>query len=99
MLVVRMNPLPRRAFLGLVLDGVRVEDDVAGSTAEAAGLRGDDVLQAIDGKRLTDHALDDVLRSIGSKEHVAIAIERAGEDVTFDVAVVPRPAEILEGHE
>jgi uncharacterized protein len=89
--------LPRRAFLGIALDGAEVEGVISGSMAEAAGIRRGDRLLAVDGQPL--EMLDRVLRSIAPKARVAIAIRREDQRIELDVNVVPRPMEDFEGHD
>lgn len=72
--------------------GVRVQEVVPGSAAEAAGLRSGDVLRSIDGVELrrTDTLLE-TLAGMAPGTRVALELERDGERSTVEVELGQRP--------
>jgi S1-C subfamily serine protease len=71
--------------------GVRFDDVVAGSPAASAGLRGGDVLVAVDGVELADlRAYSDVLKARAPGDRVTVTVVRGGERITLDVVLGAR---------
>ncbi len=70
--------------------GVTIVRPFADSPAEKAGLRGGDVIVAVDGKDITPLLLDEAIRLIRgpADSKVVLTIRRQGEDKTFDVEVI-----------
>lgn len=94
--------LPRRAALGFATE---VADDVVkvvrvdkGSAAEAAGLRVDDRIAAIDGVSISN-ALDgrDRLRRTLGGAMLRLGVVRGGARLEFALATPPRPLEDMPG--
>jgi len=78
---------PKQAYIGVQLerlfDGLRIVRVVEGSAADKAGLRADDVIVKVDGRRMVDVA--ELLRTVSSHkvgDTVAIEYRRAGKYVT-----------------
>jgi hypothetical protein len=74
--------------------GVLVAGLVDGGTAKAAGLQPDDVIVAVGGQAVADPG--ELVRAIGrhrAGDRVAIRWFRAGQPVSAEVAMVPRPYE------
>jgi hypothetical protein len=88
---------PRRAALGTVPDfaypgpGVRVEDLVPGSAAEAAGLRAGDVLVAFDGKPIDGlRGYSEALKAHAPGDTVVVTVERDGERLELTATLTAR---------
>jgi alpha-beta hydrolase superfamily lysophospholipase len=94
--------LPRRAALGFATDvadgAVKVVRVDKGSAAEAAGLRVDDRIAAIDGSALSN-ALDgrDRLRRTLGGAILRLGIVRGGAQLEIALAAPPRPLEDMPG--
>jgi len=70
-----------------------VEEVVAGSPADAAGVKAGDAIEAIDGAPIKDTS--DLLEAIGSQEvgeEMEVAVERGGEAVALKATLVKRPS-------
>ena len=87
----------RRAALGTVPDfafpgpGVRVEDVVPGSPAEAADLRAGDVLVALDGEPIDGlRAYSEALKAHGPGDTVVVTVERDGERLELTAVLSAR---------
>ena len=94
--------LPRRAALGFgteAVDGtIRVARVDAGSAAEAAGVRVDDLVAAIDGVAVS-HPLDGrdrLRRTLGGAE-LRLGLSRQGRRLNVRFPVPPRPFEDMPG--
>jgi 2-alkenal reductase len=71
-------------------DGVAV---VPGSPADKAGLRQDDILTAVDGRRLdATHTLDDVLLDYKPGDAITLSVLRAGRTLSVKLILGTRPA-------
>lgn len=97
-----VSPLPRRPFLGVVLDPAPaplvVRRVAPGSMAEEAGLREGDVLIAIDAEPVS--TLPGVLSALaGTRPRVAVRVRRGGETLERTVARRDWPVERVEGAE
>ncbi|UMG91769.1 PDZ domain-containing protein [Nocardioides sp. TF02-7] len=69
------------------LDGATVDEVVAGSPAEDAGLEDGDVITHVNGQRVTDGiALIVAIRTHQPQETIELTVERGGED-TMQVRV------------
>jgi hypothetical protein len=86
----------RKVSLGVVPDfayagpGVRLEGVVAGSPAEAAGLRAGDVLLAVDGKDLAGlKALSALLKTL-APGRITLRYARGAAEATAEALLVPR---------
>jgi len=78
-------------------DRVVVRDVVPGSTAEKAGVKGGDVLMAIDAEPIAESF--DLVYAVGLKnkgDKGRLEVERAGEKLTLDLDFQPLPK--AEGH-
>ncbi len=88
-----------RGRLGLASEhGALVTGTVAGGSAEALGLRVDDVIVAVDDHGIADTA--DLVERIGrhrAGDHVTIRWVRAGEMKSAEVVMKPRPFESAPG--
>jgi len=74
------------------ISGVRVQEVVPGSAAEAAGLRSGDVLHSIDGVELRrTSTLLETLAGMAPGTRVALELERDGERSTVEVELGQRP--------
>jgi len=87
----------RRAALGTVPDfafpgpGVRVEDVVPGSAAEAAGIRPGDVLVAFDGEPIDGlRAYSDALKTHSPGDTVRLRVVRDGEELELTATLTAR---------
>ncbi|RYG38371.1 alpha/beta fold hydrolase [bacterium] len=92
------GPLLRKAWFGAGLaageKGVKLTSVVPGSTAEAAGLRADDVVTAINGTATGDvPSLTKAIATLATGGKVKIAFLREGKSQTFETTVRPRPAD------
>lgn len=88
---------PRRAALGTVPDfahpgpGVRVDEVMPGSPAEAAGIRPGDLLLALGGVPIEDlRGYAAALRERSPGDRVEIALERGGERLTTTATLAAR---------
>lgn len=79
------------AWLGVVLDGIRIVDVMEGSAAEEAGLRSGDRIQEIDGDP-TDHSGDisRAIRRFQPGDSIRILVERDGEQVSVNATLGER---------
>jgi S1-C subfamily serine protease len=76
-------------------NGQAIEPVVPGSPAAAAGLRGGDIVVAIDGTEIDrDSPLDDILTQYAPGRTVALDILRNGERITLTVTLGTRPSDI-----
>jgi membrane-associated protease RseP (regulator of RpoE activity) len=87
----------RRASLGTIPDfayagpGVKVSGVVAGSPAEAAGLRAGDVVVELAGRAIASlQAYSDVLKTLAPGQATEVVIDRAGTRRTFAVRLGER---------
>lgn len=82
---IQGQPLPR---------GHQVEDVVADSGADAAGILPGDIIVAIDGQAVTrKDTLLDLLLARATGDTIQIAVDRNGEDLTFEVTLGERPSD------
>ena len=94
------------AFLGVSLSdgtatvagatrrGATVEEVVAGTPAEAAGLQVGDVITAIDGSPVSGAtSLTGFVRALGEGDRVVLTVVRDGAEVTRKVELAAKPAE------
>ncbi len=88
-----------RTRLGLPSErGALVAGTVDGGSAQALGLRADDVIVAIDGREVADAA--DLVAQVGrhhAGDHVTVSWMRAGEVKSAEVVMKPRPFESAPG--
>ena len=70
----------------------RVDSVVAGSAAESAGLKGGDIVVAIDGQKVQSFAEMQRIISTRPEERLSITVERAGS--TLDLPVTPALSEL-----
>lgn len=87
-----------RPFLGIEGEalplGHMVDDVVAGSGADEAGILPGDVIVSIDGTNVTrKDTLLDLLLAHQAGDTVQITVDREGEQMTFDVNLGERPAD------
>ena len=89
---VNIPPLPTRDY-GMRLEPGPVVAVQAGSPAESAGFKKDDLITAIDGEPIEDYlSLDDLLQEkVGSS--VTVTVAREGQSV--DLTVTPRHRDML----
>ena len=88
---------PRRASLGTMPDfgfagpGVRVQQVMPGSAAEAAGLAAGDVVTAFDGEPVTDlRTYSALLKAKGPGDQVAVTVLRDGAELTVTATLAER---------
>lgn len=92
---VRMAPVPEdvRKAAGLARgDGVLIAAVVPGSTADAAGIRPEDILLTLDGHRV--RAIDDVLHRVAAMKAgrtFAVTLLRGGQRLPLDLVLQERP--------
>lgn len=91
-------PLARKAWLGVPISqgekGVKVGAPVTGSTAEAAGLKADDVIVSVDGTVTeTPASLTKLLADYRSGDKKKIEFRRGAETKTIEVVLRPRPVD------
>lgn len=87
-----------RPFLGIQGEalpiGHLVDDVVAGSGADEAGILPGDVIVSVDGTNVTrKDTLLDLLLTYQTGDTVQIAVDRNGDQMTFDVTLGERPAD------
>lgn len=90
-----LAPLPRKAWFGAGIAAVdkafKVTQVIAGGTAEAAGLKVDDVLTSVNGAPIDKpQSLGQVFGPLESGKSVKIEFVRAGKPQTAEVAAKPR---------
>ncbi|MBI5666754.1 MAG: PDZ domain-containing protein [Chloroflexi bacterium] len=89
------TPEAAQPFLGVLLsavdDGARVEEVVAGSPAEDAGLQVGDVITAIGGEAVTAETARDVLAQHAVGDTVTLDVQRGDETLSLDVTLAERP--------
>ncbi len=95
--VAAAGSAPRRAALGTVPDfahtgpGVAVAEVLAGSPAEAAGIRAGDLLLAFDGEALADlRAYAEALRARSPGDQVTLTLRRDGAELTVTATLAAR---------
>lgn len=91
-------PLPRKPWLGALLapseKGVRVVSVVPGTTAEAAGLRTDDVITGIgDTKIVAPASIGGALAQMGTGAKAKVSFLRGEQSQTVETVLKPRPAD------
>jgi serine protease Do len=79
--------------LGLVQDwGAMISDVAAGSPADTAGLKLQDIVVSIDGEALDGlPRLAFVLFTRSAGDHITLGVRRGGEELAFDLTVSERP--------
>jgi putative serine protease PepD len=88
----------RHAYLGVSLDtadsgGAHISTVATGTPAAAAGLRGSDVVTAVDGKTIaSSQELRLVIDNHKPGDRIELRVRRAGETQTFTVTLGTRPA-------
>ncbi len=87
----------RRASLGTMPDfgfsgpGVRVQQVMPGSPAEAAGIRAGDVVVALDGERVADlRAYSAALKGRQPGDRVSVTVIRGGDELTVTAVLASR---------
>lgn len=96
------DPLPRKAWFGAQLNptaveaagakGISIVAVIPNSTAEAAGIKANDVVLTIAGKPITAPAeITQALASVTTGTKVKIEIARDGKRQTLEAAAKPRP--------
>ncbi len=90
-------PAARRVTLGTVPDfgfagpGVKVSDVVAGSPAEAAGVRKGDILLRLDGEAIASlKGYSDLLRTKSPGQTVQVTVLREGQETVLSVTLAAR---------
>lgn len=79
---------------GATRRGATVEEVVAGTPAEAAGLQVGDVITAIDGSPVSGAtSLTGFVRALGEGDRVVLTVVRDGAEVTRKVELAAKPAE------
>jgi serine protease Do len=98
--VVSTGPwAPKNGFLGVSLDNAapdaaRIREVIAGSAAEAAGLKPKDVILRIDSHKITTgDTLIDRLQGYQDGDQVTITLMRDGKEMEFKAVLGKRPAE------
>jgi len=88
---------PRRVSFGILPDfafegpGVRVQDVLPGSPAQAAGLRAGDLLVAFGGSPVADlRGYSNLLKAHAPGDKVEVSIDRNGENLTLSATLKPR---------
>ena len=88
----------QHAYLGVSLDtadsgGAHISTVATGTPAAAAGLRGSDVVTAVDGKKIaSSQELRLVIDNHKPGDRIELRVRRAGETMTFTVTLGTRPA-------
>lgn len=73
--------------------GVKIEDAIEDGPAAKAGVKKDDVITAVDGKKVADYdALIDYIATKKPDDVVKFTIKRGDKELTLDVKLAPRPA-------
>lgn len=103
------DPLPRRGTLGLPLRAVPEEirtklklrpQDALQVTADANGLKSNELIVAVDGKRFkTFGEYNNLLRKFTDKDKAKLTILRDGKEVAVEIAVLPKPADNTDSYE
>ena len=71
--------------------GVKIDQLVAGSPAERAGLKPGDVLSSVDGKKLADlRAFSELLKKLRPGQKVTATVLRSGKPLRIEVVLAPR---------
>jgi len=92
------NGSVRHAYLGVSLatadtGGAHISTVASGTPAAAAGLRGSDVVTAVDGKKIaSSQELRLAIDSHKPGDRIELRVRRAGETMTFTVTLGTRPA-------
>jgi len=93
----RADTGPRRASLGTMPDfshsgpGVRVQQVMPGSAAEAAGIRAGDVVVALAGAEVADlRQYSAALKALEPGDEVTVTLLRGGEEITVTATLGAR---------
>lgn len=81
----------RAALMNEVPQGALIDEVVSGSSAEVAGLQVGDIVVSINGKKMKDEQLAEVVNALKIGDKVTIAYWRDGEVQTIEVELKVRP--------
>lgn len=81
----------RAALMNEVPQGALIDEVVTGSSAESAGLQVGDIVVSINGKKMKDEQLAEVVNALKIGDKVAIEYWRDGEMQTVEVELKVRP--------